>query len=406
MGFSHFLCASVSLWLEFETCHPSKTRAILKIASFSNRYLNGLDMNDTRFAGRNMTRAIFAAGVWLLLSDGLFAQPGGAPLTLPIAPVCSPPPPEPHTLWTFLGLSHQNLKKCHCCFCGSKLGHMCDSLITPFRVVSGGIVPPLCCHVPTCEELACMNPDNCSLAEIVAAKIRRGEADACKRRAAVRFLGSVDCQYYHEAEEALIAHLRADQNECVRLEAAHVLGNGCCCTPRTLAALQIAVAGTAADGNPPEKSDRVKAAAMDALQSCLSCYAGTPATSEAPLQTPPLEVLPPPAPSPKSPLQLMSFTSTADEKKPPRDVVLEAQRTYAAHVGAAVPERTQAKPARNLLQIVAEASTPQEASKQEIARPKPPERPAPNVQPTPARREIRQPLTPIGLMPIGAVPKE
>jgi len=336
-----------------------------------------------------MTRTILAtACAWLMIGSDLRAQFTTPPLTVPFTPACTAPP-EPHTLWSFLGLSHHNIKKCRTSFCRSRLGRMCDSMATPLRLASGGLVPRFCCDVPSREELACMSPDSCSLAEMVAAKIKRDEADACTRRSAVRFLGTVDCHYYHEAEEALIAHLRADQNECVRLEAAQVLARGCCCTSRIIEALKIVVTGTAEDGNPPEKSERVKAAAMHALQSCLASFHDM--LPESPLQTPPLEVLPPP--TPKLPIQLMAHTESVAEKSPTRpDPLLEAQRTFAAKVGApsASDERAAARPSRNLLQIVSQATTLPEM-----------EPPAPRqATPTP-RNESR--IRPIGLAPIGGM---
>src|SRR5207237_2362732 len=106
-----------------------------------------------------------------------------------------------------------------------------------------------------------------------AAKIKADEAAAKARREAVRYLGTVDCHYWPEAQDALINALRADRNECVRLEAAWVLGRGCCCTKKTIVALSITVAGSDRDGNPYEDSDRVKAAAAAALAHCLGCLA-------------------------------------------------------------------------------------------------------------------------------------
>jgi hypothetical protein len=63
------------------------------------------------------------------------------------------------------------------------------------------------------------------------------------------------------------------------------LGNGCCCTKKTIAALTISVygvdkegltvAGSFSDGFPVETSERVKASALAALQHCLSCYTET-----------------------------------------------------------------------------------------------------------------------------------
>ena len=48
-----------------------------------------------------------------------------------------------------------------------------------------------------------------------------------------------------------------------------VLNSGCCCNKDTIDALKVCVAGEDTDGNPPETSVRVKAAAFNALQNCL-----------------------------------------------------------------------------------------------------------------------------------------
>jgi hypothetical protein len=106
-------------------------------------------------------------------------------------------------------------------------------------------------------------------AAATAAKIKASEADAKARVAAVEYLGTVDCTRWKEATKALIISLRADPNECVRWAAARVLNSGCCCNKDTIEALRICVAGEDKDGNPPETSLRVKAAAFSALQNCL-----------------------------------------------------------------------------------------------------------------------------------------
>jgi hypothetical protein len=103
-----------------------------------------------------------------------------------------------------------------------------------------------------------------------AAAIQADQAGANARRAAVRFLGTVDCHYYPEAEAALIAALRTDRSECVRLEAGLALSHGCCCTKSTIEALRICVSGGEKDGNPGETSPRVRIAAFNALQGCCS----------------------------------------------------------------------------------------------------------------------------------------
>jgi hypothetical protein len=101
-----------------------------------------------------------------------------------------------------------------------------------------------------------------------AAAIKKDEADAKARRLAVRYLGTVDCFRYPQASEALRLSLRADPNECVRWEAALALRNGCCCTNAIIKALEMTVTGSKADGFPEEKSDRVRAAAAEALARC------------------------------------------------------------------------------------------------------------------------------------------
>jgi len=69
----------------------------------------------------------------------------------------------------------------------------------------------------------------------------------------------------------LINALRTDRNECVRLEAAYALGRGCCCNKLTIEKLRLTVEGSDKDGNPPETSMRVRAAAAAALNHCLTC---------------------------------------------------------------------------------------------------------------------------------------
>jgi hypothetical protein len=98
-----------------------------------------------------------------------------------------------------------------------------------------------------------------------AALVRKDEAAAAARRAAVRYLGTVDCNWWPEAEEALRNALLKDRNECVRLEAAIALQKGCCCNVRIVKALADCVSST---GIPPENSERVKMAAMVALSRC------------------------------------------------------------------------------------------------------------------------------------------
>ncbi|HMP18225.1 MAG TPA: HEAT repeat domain-containing protein, partial [Gemmatales bacterium] len=112
------------------------------------------------------------------------------------------------------------------------------------------------------------------------AHAKKDAAEAKARRAAVRYLGTLDCRYYPEAEGALIAALRTDGVECVRWEAALVLGKGCCCSKKVIEALTHAVSCSEKDGNPAERSERVRFAACLALERCLACYSEPVETPE------------------------------------------------------------------------------------------------------------------------------
>jgi hypothetical protein len=176
-------------------------------------------------------------------------------------------------------------------FCNCALGRLVNSMLKPVTTFSGGLIPDLC--PPNKPTTADLTKDPTS-AEGAAAHIQKLEAEAAARRAAVRYLGTVDCHWYPEAEAALINALRTDPNECVRLEAALALSRGCCCTKGIIEALTICVNGSSKDKHPSETSPRVKAIAYVALQRCLACPA--PGREEAP--EPPEQA---PTPSEKAP---------------------------------------------------------------------------------------------------------
>ena len=138
----------------------------------------------------------------------------------------------------------------------------------PASLFSGGLVGG-CCPDPNQP-----NPADLGMSEEspqgLAARIKKSEAEAKARREAVRYLGTVDCRWWPDAKTVLIASLREDQNECVRLEAALALARGCCCNKQTIEALAQVLSEKPTDKHPPECSDRVKAAAWFALQVCLS----------------------------------------------------------------------------------------------------------------------------------------
>jgi hypothetical protein len=210
---------------------------------------------------------------------GIAAAAGAVP---PVAaPVAAA---EPTTLWSFLGLSKKQKEQCRQKLCQSPCGQFLNKAFLPMSAFTGGIVPPLCNGLPTPEELA----DKGAVG--TAAAIKAEEAQAKARKAAMKYLGTVDCSRFPDAQDALIKGLRGDTNECVRYEAALALGNGCCCTKATMEALSVAAACSDRDGFHRERSDRVRAAAVAALQRCLACYVDpNPPKQEKPVEGKPEE---------------------------------------------------------------------------------------------------------------------
>lgn len=143
------------------------------------------------------------------------------------------------------------------------------SPIPPRFLASPGLQappPPRPLNVPTRDDVARMITDGSrSPAEITAAKIKIDEGQALARQAAVRYLGTIDCHYYPEAEAGIIAALRCDRIESVRFEAAVALGTCRGVSMRTLEALNIVALGLETDGNPAESSETVRLAARHSL---------------------------------------------------------------------------------------------------------------------------------------------
>jgi hypothetical protein len=157
-----------------------------------------------------------------------------------------------------------------------------NSLLKPLGALSGGLAPPL---IPSGPAAANLGKPPTSAAG-AAARIQAQEADAKARREAVRYLGTVDCRYYPEAAAALALALRTDPSECVRYEAALALNRSCCCAPKTVAALKAAASGRSDDQNPPECSERVRAAAESALMHCALSAPPVPPVPQLPLEKP------------------------------------------------------------------------------------------------------------------------
>jgi hypothetical protein len=196
----------------------------------------------------------------------------------------------------------QACEDCKRRLCAMPLGGMLNGMTRPLNGLSGGIVPNFCPETPSKDDLAKPGVEGAS------AQAKKDALEAKARRQAVRYLGTLDCRYYPEAEGALIAALRTDGVECVRWEAAMMLGKGCCCSKKIMEALTISVSSSEKDGNPAERSERVRMAAALALDRCLACYCEPVPEPEKPVdnlkekappprEKAPVEGAPPPASS-------------------------------------------------------------------------------------------------------------
>jgi hypothetical protein len=284
-------------------------------------------------------------------------------------------------------------------FCQSPLGRFGRFVFTPLRIASGGRLPECCPDVPSAAALAHMTPENTSLPEVTAAKIKYDQAGAGARRAAVRYLGTVDCHYFPEAEEALLAALRCDRNELVRLEAARALGNGSCCARRTVQALHLVISGGCSDYNPAETSARVKAAAVASMQKCLACGSAPPASE-------PVEA---PAPRPYSAGQPSTATNhrlqqvrhvppSPEERKRTEEAIAVAWRTLAERVSA--PE-SPPRPAGGRQKLLEDRAW--SANRQNVGRLR--EENAP-TRPQVSGNDTQSNVNVLGLTPIGRIPAQ
>ena len=274
--------------------------------------------------------------------------------------------------------------------CDTPCGQLINGMFLPLKFATGGVIPTPCPGVadPTGLDLGDSDEGTPS-AEETAEKIKMDEAGAEKRRAAVRYLGTVPCHYYPKAEAALITSLRADHNECVRWEAAHVLSQGCCCTKKTIQALTIVASGSDKDGNPAEISPRVQAQACNALQVCLAMIPQKVRDAK-PTKRP--EVPAPKAVSPPSPqrpelpandqarlgepdhgVRLASYYEAVDST-PMSQVLAEARRALAS-ARAILQAPSEARPRGNLYDLWVRSK-------------------APAAAPLPASRPLSPPLSP------------
>ena len=274
-------------------------------------------------------------------ASSLFAPSASAGSAIPAAAAAAATPATASaqpTLGGFLGLSKPHLAATKAKFCASPFGSLTNNALGPYSKTFGGLIPLCCPTVPSDAAIAALSAQGGpNGAEAVAAKVKKDEADAKARRAAIRYLSTVDCHYWPEAEAAIISGLRDDRNECVRYEAALALLNGCCCNAKTIEALNLVVSGSEKDGKPAETSERVRCAALAALQGCL-------------LRFNPPEPTPSEKPEPNEPAEALGDAGTLDPafrrvsyyyktlaSRPPAQVVADARKTVA---------RATSKPAR------------------------------------------------------------
>jgi hypothetical protein len=234
------------------------------------------------------------------------AVPGAPPLPggpVPAAPVGAGAPAAPaagaaggggapRNIWSFFMKTPEQKAQCKANFCNSRIGMFINNLLVPAGAATGGLLGPICPPPGMGGPGGAggpPNPDDLKKSptspEGAAAKIKAEEAQAKAKVAAIEFLATVDCRYYPEAEAGLIAGLRAEKNECVRIAAAKALASGCCCSPKVVKALLISVNCSNKDGFPAEASELVRTYAYVALERCLrKCVEEEP---EAPPEPPP-----------------------------------------------------------------------------------------------------------------------
>lgn len=290
-------------------------------------------------ARKLLLAGLVACGGWT--ATGLAQVPGipatpaaaapGVPAAAPIPGAVDPPPGK---LWSFLGLTKEHKEACRRKICRTQLGAMLTSMTTPISTLSGGIIPPFCPPNDVDPKDLAKPAES---AEGAAARAKKVAAEAAARKAAVRYLGTLDCARFPEAKDALIASLRGDPIECVRFEAAVALGNGCCCNKETIESLRIAASCGDSDGFPKEQSDRIRVTAMGALQRCLACFDEPVKESPAPEKDKPAPEPEKAQPSPqpeKSGSEPKSDPDKKDAAKPAGTVAKPARPTQMAYYAA------------------------------------------------------------------------
>lgn len=284
------------------------------------------------------------------------------------------------------------IEECKRKLCKTPAGQMLNAMTAPAAMMSGGVIPSFCPQMPSAKDLA---EPGVTGAEAIA---KKDALEAKARREAVRYLGTLDCRYYPEAEASLIAALRTDRVECVRLEAAISFANGCCCTKKVMAALEICVSGSTKDGNPSERSERVRDFAYIALARCVACFQDVQEVEVEKIE------------KEKPPTERKEGGVTMNLTKADRELIIQSRKTVAeyeakrqASSSMPVQQTSLPKGQRSLFQIIrygTEGSAPvQQPVMQPVSRPitsgpimgpAPRELPQVKVSPTPEPMPVQQ----------------
>jgi hypothetical protein len=279
---------------------------------------------------------------------------GGTPAipSAPAVPGAPTAPAQPKGLMALLCPSPEQLDAKKRKLCAKPMVQMLNSMMQPMSALTGGMMGSCCPTGPSPDQLA----QPADSAGGAASRIKKDEAEAKQRAADVRYLGTVDCRYYPEAQAALINALRADRSECVRIEAARSLGHGCCCNRKTIAALTLAVNGSDKDGNPGERSECVRALAFIALQRCMCTFVDTQEPKQPEPPTPPPPGGPAATPAAGS-VQLAAYYRAIDVDHSPV-VVMEARRTVAQGFSVSPQTIRQLSGQSTLVDVLADVQRP------------------------------------------------
>jgi hypothetical protein len=295
--------------------------------------------------------------------------PGAASAIPGAAAAPAAPAAAPSNIWSKLCPTADQMAACKQKLCNCTLVQFLSGGLAPVSALTGGLVGTGCPGPNDANPQDLLQPSDSALG--AAARIKQLEAQAAARRAAVRYLGTVDCRRFPEAEAALISSLRGDENECVRYEAALALGSGCCCTKKVLEALVVVVSGRKTN-DPAEASARVRAAAAKALERCLMRYCEQ-------------EVLTPGQPPEKA----VDPTEPAKEKAAADPLVEEGKQILAAYKAKYTAPRPTAEPP--VARPTAPPAVAQAVAQLTPARPAAPEAtpaPSPTHLPPTGRRDL------------------